>query len=295
MTPCPAMRLLIVGGDSQLGSALAAGARGQGWDVVATSRRDGAALPLDLSQPLEQGPVLSSGVDVAVLCAAVAARKLCAEQPELARRVNVDNTVALARRLAAAGVHVLLLSTSLVFDGLRPRMPANSPRHPIDPYGRFKADAETGFQAVAPTGAILRLTKVIGPQTPLFAQWLDTLRAGQPVTAFSDMTMAPISLDLAVSAMMALVAARPSGIFQVSAESDLSYGEAATYLAGRCGRAGLVRVVSALTCGFLPEHLPPYTSLAMDELTALSGLSAPLPRKALDALLGDGANTIRGM
>src|SRR5690242_17201411 len=100
-------RALIVGGDSLVGSALQVHCRNAGIAVDVTSRRPGGdGIPLDLSNP-DFAPLARADYRVAFLCAAVTSMQACQEKPEASRRINVDNTLELMRRLAGRGTHLV--------------------------------------------------------------------------------------------------------------------------------------------------------------------------------------------
>lgn len=277
--------LLIVGGDSRLGRALAALALTAGIPVTATTRdpmRSGPATPfLDLAvecRDFRPPP----GVDAAVLCAAVTDLRGCADAPDLARRTNHDAPLAIAAACRAAGVFVVFPSTNLVFDGTRPFRRAGEAPCPLTPYGRLKAETEAALLAVG-GAAVVRLTKVLAPDLPLLAGWTAALQAGERVRAFHDMVLAPVGLGAAAAALLAAAAARRPGIVHLSGRSDLSYEILARTIAARLG-VGPERVtaVSRQEAGIADAAAPAHTTLAMDGLAADLGLEpADLGRVAL--------------
>ena len=68
----------------------------------------------------------------------------CEADPDGARKVNVDGTLAVARQLTDAGAFPVLVSTNAVFDGTEPHVPADTPPNPANVYGALKAEAEAG-------------------------------------------------------------------------------------------------------------------------------------------------------
>src|SRR5215211_7429080 len=97
-------RALVVGGDSLVGSALQVHCRRLGLAVDASSRRPEArqasgGVFLDLGDP-DFTPVQRGTYDVAFVCAAVTSMQVCQSDPARSRRINVDNTLDLMRRLA---------------------------------------------------------------------------------------------------------------------------------------------------------------------------------------------------
>ncbi|MDE1145425.1 MAG: sugar nucleotide-binding protein [Azospirillaceae bacterium] len=293
--------LLVVGGDSMIGTAAAKAARARGLRVVVTTRRPGMdtpqTLPLDLADPGGWGWVADLRVATVFLCAAVARLDACHIDPEGSARVNVTGTVELARRLMAQGAHVIHLSSNQVFKGDAPSPAEDAPVSPANTYGAQKAEAERSLLALVPppgrpAATILRLTKVIHPGMPLFTGWIDQLAAGRVVRPARDMALAPVTVDLVVEAMLALAdrgredpAAVP-GIFHLSATDEISYAEAAAFVARRQGAdAGLMQAVDSVAAGYLREQPPRHTIMATGRLRRLTGIMPPGAEAALSACL----------
>jgi dTDP-4-dehydrorhamnose reductase len=275
-------RVLVIGADSAIGSAVAARLEAEGTAVARTSRRGHSAdIPLDLAAlPAAWSPPRE--ISAAVLCAAVTSTEACRDRPDEARRVNVEGTLELARRLADAGARIVFLSTNLVFDGSSPFTPATAARCPRTAYGSMKAEAEERLLALGGT-TVVRLTKVVGRTLPVIDRWRDSLGRGEPIRPLTDLVVAPVSLDVAV-AVIAAAAREPLGpILQVSARADMSYADVATRLARRWGAApDLVRPATVAELGLSLEHLPRHTTLDASAVRDTLGIEPPDPWAAID-------------
>ena len=134
--------------------------------------------------------------------------------------------------------------------------------------------------------AILRLSKVVAPDSALFNDWLAALRAGRPVRAFTDLMFAPVPIALVVDAVAALLRSRARGIFQLSGPRDISYSEAAHYLARRLGAdESLIEDMSARYGGQPPGAAAPYTSLDSSVLRERYGIVVPDAWEVLGRML----------
>jgi dTDP-4-dehydrorhamnose reductase len=254
--------ILIIGGDSSIGSALATRLRMEGRTVLETTRRhpDGDRPYLDLTRGSELR--LSEPPAAAVLCAAMTSLVACRDDPATSRKINVENSLALSRALTAAGTLVVGLSTNLVFDGSVSRRPPQDPICPTSDYGRQKAELEAGLLALREYAAVFRLTKVLTPSISTFTNWAHALQQDKPIHPFHDMMMAPIPLDRVVEAIGSAITARASGIFQLSAMEDISYADAAMALCQRLGKPlALVQPVSSAASGIDRVPTSGYTSL----------------------------------
>ena len=61
------------------------------------------------------------------------------------------------------------------------------------------------------------------------------LAKGQPIRAFSDMTMAPAETEMVAAAIAALMKDAARGIFQLTGPRDMSYFEIGRYIADKLG------------------------------------------------------------
>jgi dTDP-4-dehydrorhamnose reductase len=278
------MRILVVGNDSTIGGRLTAALLGRGHNVIGTTRntknvKNPNVIFLDLAS--NDQPVLPE-TEAAVVCAAMARFEECHNQPELAYRVNVEAPVAIANQLVPRGTHVLLLSTSAVFDCYEPLRKADSIRAPRSVYGRLKTEAESRLLEKGQGTAVLRLTKVLNPEAGILSKWIDDLAIGREIRAFEDHRFCPLPVCAAVDAIAAIIGSGENGLFQLSGANDISYAEAALHLASRLSRSPeKIIAVSAAANGFLMNEITPYTSLDTSRLSQMTGF---VPPRAFDVI-----------
>ncbi len=86
---------------------------GQGHDTAPTIGVGRDIVYLNLLDPSSWR--IEQPVDVAYLCAGVCRMALCEEDPVGTANINIDATLALARKLAANGTFLVYLSTNQVF------------------------------------------------------------------------------------------------------------------------------------------------------------------------------------
>ena len=280
-------RILVIGGESHLGVAIGAAHARRGDHVTLTTRRLAPAprkLFLDLgSLPERWTPPAQT--TVAYLCAGITSIAQCEQQPKDTARINVHGTTQVCRILSRAGVFIVFFSTNLVFDGEIPGVNINAPTCPRCEYGRQKSAVEAALQSEDIPALVVRLTKVIQPSHDLLNAWSLALKRGEPIAPFSDMPMAPISLQSAVDASIAVADRKFRGIIHVSARRDITYLEAARHLALRLGVAEeLIRPRSARDSlpsnGFIPRH----TTLAASANAPIR-FAPPEPLAAIDSYI----------
>ena len=255
---------LIIGGDSIIGKALSAFWEEKKIPYCASTRHSEQVNQkrpyIDLASLIWR-QLQTGQYDAVVFCAAATKLADCEEYPEATRAINVEATLALARFMALRGSYLLFLSTNQVFDGTKPHRKVSDHVCPINEYGRQKVDAEQLIRQ-EPRSAVLRLSKVIYPDLPLLRQWESHLQAGQSIEAFTDMYLAPISLEKVVKRIDHLVQNKETGIFHLSGEKDVSYYSFAKSNFSNIPNAdkliGKSRVSEA---NFLGLQSPRYTSL----------------------------------
>ena len=262
---------LVVGGYGTIGQALLDRFRGEGLVVLSTwfnGRPEGVSTRsyfLDLSKDDSSWNLPKEPIDIAVLCAGITSVEKCEEDPEATRRINVHGTLALAEKLAAQGAFIVFLSSDRVFSGRTLFPGVGDQPEPASQYGLQKVEVEAGLSVLGEEFAVVRLGKVIGPTTPIFASWLSDLRSGRQIRPFNDFFFAPISLRCAVNLIVDISVNRRSGIFHATAPDDVSYADAARWLADAVGaRQALVEPVSGqevLMTQVLPRSVALSTTL----------------------------------
>lgn len=226
---------LVVGGDGLVGRHIRQALARQARRIAVTSRRPSPdALPLDLRQP-DFAPLLTRRYGCAYLCAAVTDMRACESEPEGSRRVNVTNTLALVRRLAEQGAHLVFFSSGQVFDGETPSPDEGAPTNPKNVYGAQKVEVEEAIGREGLPVGVLRLTKVLAAEPAgLFKAWLAALRRGEPIVAATNMALAPVSTADAAAAAIALGTGRRVGLWHLSSADELDYHAAARLMARSC-------------------------------------------------------------
>jgi dTDP-4-dehydrorhamnose reductase len=276
---------LIVGGDSLIGSAVRAHLQESDISSVATSRRAGAALRFDLAAP-DFAPLVGKSFDAVFVCAAVTDMRACQDEPLATRRINVDTTIELMRRLADRGAHLVFFSTSQVFDGESPAPAEDAVPNPRNEYGAQKLAVERAIARYDLPAAILRVTKVLGQRPAgIFAAWLTALGRPEPVRAATNLALSPVAVaDVAVLARR-LAAGRHRGVWHLSAADTLTYADAARLLAQRLGRPSAQVIAESLTDAQVPSiYRLGNAQLACEKVEQTFNIAPKSARDVLDAV-----------
>lgn len=168
------MRVTIFGATGMLGKALMR--RWTGDDVTGLG-----SAQADIRSPDQVDKVVGdSNPDWIVLSAAYTDVDGCEINPTLAAAVNTQGAANVAKAAANSRAKLLFVSTDYVFDG-KNNTPyeANDPRHPVNAYGKSKADAEQKILALLPDACIVRTSWLFGPGGKCFPDTILKLAASR--------------------------------------------------------------------------------------------------------------------
>ena len=225
--------VLIVGANSQIGSALIKQLRKESYTVFGTTRniekKDKDLLYFDLSEPNLNIDFFK--FECVIICAAITNIAECESHPEMCERINLINTIALIDKCVLSKCFVIFLSSNAVFDGTKPFYRHTEATSPITKYGEFKLNVEKYIQDLSQNDAcILRLTKVITDSTPFIQNWKAAAKNGNEIKAFSNRLISPIEIEDVVNSIQLLIERRQSGTFQLGGREEISFYEYAKKL-----------------------------------------------------------------
>jgi dTDP-4-dehydrorhamnose reductase len=140
------------------------------------------SVQADIRSPDQIDKVVSeSDPEWIVLSAAYTDVDGCEINPTLAAAVNTHGAVNVAKAAANSRAKLLFVSTDYVGGGTK-NMPyeASDPRHPINAYGKSKADAEEKILGLLPDVCIVRTSWLFGPGGKCFPDTILKLAGNLP-------------------------------------------------------------------------------------------------------------------
>jgi dTDP-4-dehydrorhamnose reductase len=276
------VRILLTGGDGQLGRELFDTAIAAGHEVRSTSRRD-----CDITHPAAVDSALDdTDADVLVNCAAWTKVDAAESNRDGAFRANALGPRVLAAACAARDVLLVHISTDYVFDGSA-TTPVDEWQQPSpgSVYGASKLAGEVEVRGLARRHQLVRTSWLYGRQGPNFV--LTMLRAaeqGTPLRVVSDQVGAPTWTGHLAPALLRLIARDLPGTFHLSNSGAVSWHGFAQAIVGAGGRGN---EVAAITTADWPTPAPrPAYSVLDNRVWRLLG-ERPLPdwREGLHAYL----------
>lgn len=256
------MRILITGGEGQLGRALRQALDGHEVIVPAESA-------LDVTDAgLVRAAVGDARPDAVVHCAALTDTTRCEREPELAHAANATGAEHVARACAAAHARLVAVSTNEVFDGAaHDAYQERDVPHPVNVYGASKLAGERLAAAACRDTLVVRTAWLYGAGNSHFpAKVLRAAREGGPLRFVTDEVATPTNAaDLGAALRGLLERNAAPGVYHLTNDGDASrYAWAREILR----LAGIDALVDAITSedlrasGYQGPRKPPYTVLA---------------------------------
>jgi dTDP-4-dehydrorhamnose reductase len=285
------MKILILGSNGRLGSALA-----RSWrklpvtEVVPLTRGE-----VDLSDPEKAEAGLASHEfgtgDVVVNCAAATDVDGCERDRDLATRINAGAPGRIARLCAERGARLVHIGTDYVFDGMLDRpYTEEDPATPLSHYGITKLEGDREVFSASPLHCVVRVSWVFGPDKPSFVDAIVRRALTNPVAAaVHNKTSSPsYSEDLAIWLAEFLKDKLPGGIYHLCNSGTCSwrdYGEFALECAQKNGIPVLTTTVAPLNLSDMKAFVavrPPHTPLDTSKFTRLTGITPRPWREAVE-------------
>lgn len=283
------MRVLVTGGNGQLGSALLDLLSARAADVVL-----GIDLPdIDITAPDSVREVFAQfAPDVVINCAAWTAVDAAEEKEADALKVNGEGPRVLAEACKAAGAWLVQISTDYVFAGDANTPYAEDARpDPKTAYGRTKLAGEIAVQDVLP-GAhyLVRTAWLYGLQGNNFVKTMLELESVRDnVSVVDDQRGQPTYAgDLAKQILLLLDARPPAGTFHATNSGATTWFELTRAIFENIG-ADPQRVLATDSASFVrPAPRPAYSVLGQDKWESVGLTPMREWRAALTAAFADG-------
>ncbi|HEX2208869.1 MAG TPA: SDR family oxidoreductase [Longimicrobium sp.] len=202
-------------------------------------------------------------------------------EPARCPRENAEGAAVLAIECAARGLPVVTFSSDLVFDGAKGTPYVESDAvHPLNAYGRSKAQAEARVMNAHPSALVVRTAAFFGPwdEHNFVHAALRELEAGRPFAAADDATVSPTYVPDLANACLDLLIDGERGIWHLATPGAVTWAELARRTAELAGvDARLLQPRATRDFGFAAPR-PLYTALASERGWPMPPLEDALAR-----------------
>ncbi|MBM4121453.1 MAG: SDR family oxidoreductase [Nitrospira sp.] len=223
---------LVTGAGGLIGSSLVrtAPAFAPSWKVLGLTRDD---VNLADSRAIRQ-VFCDRQPQLVIHCAALSKPQVCQQDPDLARKINVEATAVLAE--LAADIPFIFFSSDLVFDGRMGNYDESAPVNPLSFYAETKVTAERLVLA-NPKHVVLRVALNGGISPTGDRGFNEEIRrawqAGRTLTLFTDEFRSPLPAVITARAVWELAAKYRSGLYHLGGAERLSRWQIGQLLAAR--------------------------------------------------------------
>ncbi len=168
--------------------------------------------------------------DVLVHCAAIGSPDACEVDQFAAQRLNVDVTARLTAACKDYGVHLVFLSTDLIFDGKKGNYTEDDVPCPVNYYGVSKLDAEKIIINAGINAAIIRTSLVYGFASKLTRKNIvirifENLKQDKFFKVPFDQIRTPTYVGDLVQAIAQIIENKTSGIYNIAGQTAISVSD----------------------------------------------------------------------
>ncbi|WP_428389398.1 dTDP-4-dehydrorhamnose reductase [Mucisphaera sp.] len=264
------MRVLLIAPNGMLGRAWKQLLEAQAIDHQAVARPD-----LDLADPRSIHSAVTADFTHVVNAAAWTDVDGAEEHEARATQINGDAVAELAKACKTRDAQLIHYSTDYVFNGQATSpYPIDSPRDPVNAYGRSKAAGETAIEASGARHLTLRTSWVYAPWGKNFVLTIRKLAGERDVLqVVADQRGRPTSAQHLAKASLDLMRAKAEGYLHVTDGGEATWHDLAVHVAERSHSP--CKILPCTTDTFpRPAKRPAYSVLDLAPTEAIIG---PMP------------------
>jgi len=269
--------LLITGATGTLGRAFARLCAARGLAFRLLSRKE-----MDIASPESVAAALEEHQPWAVINTAGYVRVDAAElDTEQCFRENALGPEVLAAACAERGVRLVTFSSDLVFDGQQTTpYVESSPVHPLNHYGRSKAEAERRVLERLPSALVVRTSAFFGPwdRHNFVTLALGALSRGERFTAADDAIVSPTYVPDLVQTCLDLLIDEESGLWHLANQGEVTWAELARWAATLNGQDPRGVEGQPMAAFQLAAARPRFSVLASERAQLMPTLASALER-----------------
>ncbi len=273
------MYIVITGANGQLGKALEKALIAQGEDIF------GIDVPeFDVTDPKIVPRLADMRPDLVIHCAAMTNVDGCAQDPDMAFKVNAFGTQNVAHACLRCNADMVYVSTNEVFDGRseQPYREDDAP-NPINPYASSKRAGEQMAARYLQNLYITRTSWLFGPGGNNFPRKIITAAdSGRELKVVDDEISNPTYTPDLAEAIAQLIRTRAYGIYHLVNSGHCSRYDFAREILRQSGRAHVPVQPIKLADYQRASNVPYFTPLANTRAAELGITLRPWPEALAD-------------
>jgi dTDP-4-dehydrorhamnose reductase len=254
------MKYLVTGSKGQVGSAVKEKTGAVGLD------REDSDIELDISSPEVKEKIIEAEPDVIVHAAAFHDLDAAEENPEKAKKVNVEGTKYITEAAEELGAQIIFISTDYVFDGETGDYSEEDELNPVSVYAENKVEAEKAVKGTSSKYTILRPSVIFDGEHSNFFTWAKgELEDGNDVPAITDQTCCPTFAPNLAEIIIEAAEEEITGVYHAAGDSKVTRYESVQIMKEELDLGG---EVNRSEMEDLPweAHRPKDSSLSMAKL-----------------------------
>ena len=275
-------KILVTGGTGLLGRALVESCP-DGFEICITHIRESShhqvpflTARMDVTEKKQVIEVFErTRPEVVIHMAGVGSVDFAEKNQSLAWTINVGGTQNVIEACRQFGVKLIYISSNAVFSGEHPPYKEESPRLPVNYYGRLKVEAENLVQSNGLEYSIVRPILMYGwhyaeARPNPVTTWLHSLENHLPVKVVTDRFSQPLFVEDWAIALWQIIDKNRTGVYHLSGSDRLSLYEFALQTAEIfCLEKGLLEGVPS---SYFPEIAPRPVDTSFSTLKAQAEL-----------------------
>jgi len=291
-------RLLIIGSNGKLGSALARHySRNSDYEILCSGNEELSLvenvdyIAADITKRNSVKNIFHKFFpDYVINAAGFTNVDACESNKELSWNVNVKGTESIAMSSWAIDSHLVYISSDYVFDGKEGPYTEEDIPHPISYYGRTKLAAENAVRTSGTKYTIIRTNVLYGSNEnshPDFASWvINSLKQGKEIRIVTDQYNNPAFVDDLVDGINKTLERGAQGIYNLAGEEVISRYEFTLRLARYfCLDESLIKPIATVDLK-QPAPRPLRSGLVITKASADIGYKPCSLEKTFDIIKG---------
>lgn len=221
------MKILIIGATGMLGSAIMMTPTDHHlWGTYLGQKpKSNKILELDITNRESVEQILQNcNPDAIIHTAALTNVDFCENNPDLAKKVNVDGTQYLIQFAKEIKSYFLYISTDSVFDGEKGNYKEEDITNPLNIYAQTKYEGELKVLNYQKS-SIIR-TNIYGfnwlPKQSIVEWILNTLRKEENINLFKDVHFSPILVNNLSEILFEIIERKLTGVYHVAGSDSIT-------------------------------------------------------------------------